>query len=208
MLRDCLAYGLSNWFSIADWGGCVQNQIIEDLLVVQHFFSFNDDLAKAVNYGDWEVTRSCLISNHNNINTITDCKRNVLGLWSWRSCSSAHWFKSLTCNHDWLGSNVGFLNHPFLGNKYLLDWDLSLKLLSVDDYTVRGKEDFVKVLKRLMSCNPRKQLSFRLSLPYHFSDCLNIWCLSNRWNWDEIDFTFACEVHQVVFVLIWEARDF
>ena len=34
VLRNCLADGLSNRFGIANWGWCVKNQIIKDLLVI------------------------------------------------------------------------------------------------------------------------------------------------------------------------------
>jgi hypothetical protein len=93
----------------------VELEIVEYLLVVEHLFSFNEDLGHDGHSVEWVVAVSSLSTEHDCVTLVDDCIGDVSCLGSIGKRRVDHGLKHLDGSNDWLGGQVCFLDYPLLG---------------------------------------------------------------------------------------------
>ena len=86
----------------------------------------------------------------------------------------AHSVEDLTANHDWLGSEVGFFDHPFLSNEYLLRRDFHGKIVSHDHDTIRLLQNLIEVVQSFVGLYLRDDSYIGSFLAHELANVLNI----------------------------------
>jgi len=197
-------------FSGADWSWGEHLDVIEGSLVVNASLGFSGALAHDGDGVDWVVTSSGLTGEHDAISSIEHGVGDIGCLSTSGARSLAHGFEHLRSSDDWLGCDVGLLNHPLLGDEDLLGWDLHTKITSSDHDTISGSEDLIVVVESLLVLDLGDNLNVSTSWSEDITDSLDILSLSHERGCDHVDTVLDTEVDKVDLVLLsegWEVND-
>ena len=126
----------SQSFSSANWSWSEHLDVIKGSLIVNASLSFCSAFAHDGDCVDWVISTGCLTGKHDAISSIKDSIGDIRCFCTSWARSTNHGLKHLRCSHNWLSSNVSFLNHPLLCNEDFLWRDLHTKITSGNHDTI------------------------------------------------------------------------
>ena len=179
-IEDSGDSGGGDGFGRADGLGSEVLHVAEEAFVVKCTLSFATGACHDANSVQWILAVCSFAGEHDCISAIEHGVGDVRGFSTGRSRGLDHRLKHLSGCNDWLGSKVGFLDHPLLRDEDFLRSDLHAEVATSNHDTVSCCQDFVVVVETLLVFNLGDDLYMCASCTQDVSDRVNVLSLADE----------------------------
>jgi len=165
-------------FSGRDGSGRVGSGIGVESLVVDSSFGFSTNTRHNTDSEERVGSVSGLSGEHDTVRSIEDGVGDIRSFGTGRAGSVDHGLEHLSSSDNGLGSEVGLLNHPLLGDENFLWGNFHTKISTGDHDSVGGFEDLIVVVESFLVFNLGDNLNVGTSGSEDVTDGFNVFGLS------------------------------
>lgn len=155
---------------------------------------------------NWVFSIRSLSWKHDTVRPVKNSISNIRCLcpcWSW---AINHWFQHLCSCDDWLGMKVGKIDHPFLSDEYLFNWDLHTHISSSNHNSICLFNNFRVVFQSLLILNFCNDLNTLASWAKNVSNVSNVFNFSNEAGCNHVNSIRNAKIKYVFLVLLCQSR--